>query len=83
MLKTYLYLPDTLDAKVNLVAKTQKLSKADVMRRSIENGLNSVYEKKEDSTNSLFMLAELAKKYKAIGPKDLSSNLDKYLWELE
>jgi len=83
MLKTYLYLPDTLDAKVNHVAKTQNLSKADVMRRSIESGLNSVYEKKEDSTNSLFMLADLAKKYKAIGPKDLSSNLDKYLWELE
>ncbi|MDA1338448.1 MAG: ribbon-helix-helix domain-containing protein [bacterium] len=81
MLKTYLYLPDTLNAKVEHVAKAQNLSKAEVIRRSIESGLSSVYEKKGDSTKSLFMLADLAKKYKTTGPKDLSSNLDKYLWE--
>jgi len=81
MLKTYLYLPDTLDTKVKAVAKAQNLSKAEVIRRSIESGISSVYE--DNSTKSLFMLADLAKKYKAKGPKDLSANLDKYLWELQ
>lgn len=35
---------------------------------------------KRDSAKSLFLLADLAKKYKTTGPKDLSTNLDKYLW---
>lgn len=83
MLKTYLYLPDTLNAKVKLVAKSQNLSKAEVIRRSIEKGITGVYQQKEDSAKPLFMLADLAKKYKVKSPKDLSSNIDKYLWGLE
>ena len=30
---------------------------------------------------SLLMLAELGKKMKLKGPKDLSTNIDKYLWD--
>ena len=81
MLKTYLYLPEKLNKKVEAVAEAENKSKAEVLRNSIESGLDNVYHQKKDSTRSLFMLADLAKRYKASGPKDLSSNLDKYLWQ--
>ena len=34
------------------------------------------------SAKPLFMLADLGKRYNVKSPKDLSANIDKYLWEL-
>jgi len=80
MLKTYLYLPDELDQKIVHTAKTQKKSKAEVIRLALEKGIESINYDGGASARMLLKLAEIGKKYKAKGPKDLSTNMDYYLW---
>ena len=38
MLKTYLYIPDELDKQIIKAAKSQKKSKAEVIRKALEKG---------------------------------------------
>ena len=83
MLKTYLYIPEQLDKKINLTAKTQNKSKAEVIRQALEKGITTVVHQGTASAQVLFKLAEIGEKYKPKGPKDLSKNLDKYLWGVE
>ena len=51
------------------------------MRLAIKEGVEQIKEKKTSSASVFLKLAEMGKKYKLRGPKDLSSNLDKYLWD--
>lgn len=83
MLKTYLYLPEELNKKVESAAKRQKKSKAEVLRKAIEEGINTVEEQTSSGVEVLFKLAEIGKKYNPKGPKDLSKNIDKYLWGID
>ncbi|MDO8570539.1 MAG: hypothetical protein Q7R97_03060 [Candidatus Daviesbacteria bacterium] len=83
MLKTYLYLPEQLNEKINLIAQTQNKSKAEVIRQTLEKGITAVAHQGTASVQALLKLAEIGKKYKPKGPKDLSANLDKYLWGIE
>ena len=81
MLKTYLYLPDDLNEKINRAAKIQKKSKAEVIRDALEKSMGGEESGENAGVEVLFKLAELGKKLKLKGPKDLSKNMDKYLWE--
>lgn len=83
MLKTYLYIPDHLNEKITSTAKAQKRSKAEVIRQALEKGMGAVKVQSNAGVEVLFELAKLGKKYKLKGPKDLSANLDKYLWGIE
>lgn len=83
MLKTYLYIPDQLEEKINLTAKTQNKSKAEVIRQALEKGITAVAHQGTASAQILIKLAEIGEKYKSKGPKDLSTNLDKHLWGIE
>ena len=80
MLRTYIYVPDELDKKVIKIAKAIKISKAEAIRRAISSWVDNVVNK-NSGAESLLMLAELGKKMKLKGPKDLSTNMDKYLWD--
>lgn len=83
MLKTYLYIPQQLEEKINLTAKTQKKSKAEVMRQALEKGITAVQQQGTASVGALLKIAEIGMKYKPKGPKNLSANLDKYLWGIK
>lgn len=82
MLKTYLYIPDHLEEKILQVARTQKKSKAEVMRQALESGLKKFKRQGNAGVEVLLKLAELGEKYHIRGPKDASVNHDYYLWGL-
>lgn len=80
MLRTYLYIPEHLEKKINQTAKLQKKSKAEVMRKALEKGLGVV-----DQYNGAQILLDLSKKAQELLkneklPRDLSVNHDYYLW---
>ena len=80
MLKTYLYIPEQLEKKIILTAKTQNKSKAEIIRQALEKGITAVAHQGTASAQVLLKLTQIGEKYKPEGPKDLSKNLDKYLW---
>lgn len=82
MLKTYLYLPDELNNKIHLTAKTQNKSKAEIMRLALEKGIATMNYDDGASARAFVQIAEIGKKYNIKGPKDLSANMDYYLWGL-
>jgi len=80
MLKTYLYIPEELNEKIDRAVKTRKKSKAEIIRKALEKGIGEEEQGKNTGVEFLFKLAELGKKYKVKGPRDASVNLDYYLW---
>ena len=80
MLKTYLYVPDQLEEKINLTAKTQNKSKAEVIRQALEKGIIAMQHQGTASAQALLKIAEIGKKYNLTGPKDGSEKMDEYLW---
>jgi len=81
MFKTYLYIPEELNKKIIRVTMDRKKSKASIMREALEKGLEDIQKEGNASAEVLLKLAEIGEKYMAKGPKDLSSNIDKYLWD--
>lgn len=75
MIRTQVYLPEELYQNIKLVAKKEKKSAAQVVRRALEKGL--VAEKGETIGKALLELSRIGAK----GPRDLSENIDKYLYE--
>lgn len=79
MLKTYLYIPEPLDKKINQTAKIQNKSKAEVLRTAIQVGLDMIEKKRVGGAESLLRLAEIGKKAHLVGVHD-SSHIDELLW---
>ncbi len=82
MLKTYLYVPEELDKKINFTAKTQNKSKAEVIRLALQEGINAIEMKSSGGAEVLLQIYKLGKKYKVKGPRDASINHDYYLYGL-
>lgn len=80
MLKTYLYIPEQLDQRIYLTAKTQNKSKAEVIRLALEKGINAISQQGIASALILLKLAGLGKQYNLRGPKDSSMRMDELLW---
>lgn len=78
MIRTQIYLPKALYRSIDIVAKQQKKPKAQVIRESLERSLET---KAETIGEALEKLIEAGKKFHLHGPKDLSTNHDKYLYE--
>lgn len=78
MIRTQIYLPKQLYQEVDWVAKKERKPKAQVIREAIEKDMGK---KRGNAGDALLKLAAMAKKYKWKGPKDLSTNHDKYLYE--
>jgi predicted DNA-binding protein len=75
MIQKHISLPEELDQKIQQRAKLLKESEERVIRELIEQGLKTA--KPLSLGESLRQLANLGIK----GPKDLSQNIDKYLYE--
>ena len=78
MIRTQVYLPKPLYQNIDLVAKKEKKTKAAVIRELLDEGVSK---KRGNAGKVLLEVAALAKKYKWKGPRDLSTNHDKYLYE--
>ena len=75
MIQKQISLPEDLDQKIQERAKRLQASEERVIRELIEQGLQTA--KPMSLGESLRQLANLGIK----GPKDLSQNIDKYLYE--
>ncbi len=75
MIRTQLYIPETVHERVKVIARSKKQSLANLYREFINNGL-----KKETSKNRGGDLTVLAKLNIKGGPKNLSRDMDKYLY---
>lgn len=80
MLKTYIYVPDNLNEKITRMAELRKESKAEIIRRALEKGLEVEQLQGSASAQVLLKIAELGKKYKVKGPKDAAEHFDEYLY---
>lgn len=80
MLKTYLYVPDSLEEKIRYAAELQKKSRAEIMRQALERGIAALKQQSDASVQVLFKIAELGKKNKVKGPKDGVEHFDEYLY---
>lgn len=80
MLKTYLYIPEELNREIKQIAKSQKRSKAGVLREAIKDGVRLLKQQASGGADVLLKLAEVAEKSGVKGPKDGSVNHDYYLW---
>lgn len=74
MLRTQIYIPETLHERAKSLARAKKQSLANLYRDFIAKGLKT---EEKGRGNSLESLIKLNLKG---GPKDLSSNIDHYLY---
>lgn len=81
MIRTYIYFPKELNTEIEHLAKDVNKSKATVIREALQEGLTSIKKQKSGGVEALFKISALGERIKAKGPKDLSENLDKYVWE--
>ena len=79
MLKTYLYIPEQLEEKINLAVKTQKRSKAEILRTALNEGLHVMEKQNVGGAKTLLKLAEIGKKAQFNGVHD-SARMDEQLW---
>lgn len=76
MIRTQVYLPEDIYREVKVAAKKENKAAAQLVRELLEEGL-SQKRKKSSIGKALSMLASI----KAKGPRDLSANIDRYLYE--
>mgnify|MGYP001576370652 CR=1 FL=1 len=75
MLRTQVYLTEELYQEINLLAQKERKASAQVLRELLIEGL-SQKKKRTSIGNALLTLSKI----KAHGPKDLSTNIDEYLY---
>lgn len=75
MIRTQIYVPEVLHNRVKLLAKKQKKPFAEILREFIKQGIKDQQRTKTKSLESLTKLKITG------GPKDLSKNMDKYLFQ--
>lgn len=75
MIRTQVYLPKHLHQEINIIAKREKKAAAQVVRELLEEGL-SIKKKNNNIGKAFIALSKVGGK----GPKDLSDNIDEYLY---
>lgn len=75
MIRTQIYIPETLHNQVKLLARKQRKPLAQIIRDFIKQGM---VRKQSAGAKSLQVLTKLNI---TGGPKDLSKNMDKYLFQ--
>jgi len=80
MLKTYSYVSESLKMQINQTARTQKNSKAEIMRKALEKGLISIKYQDNISAQALLKVRDIGRKHMLNSPKDGSEKMDDYLW---
>lgn len=81
MLRVNIYLPEDLNTRLDLVAKTRRQVKAELVREMLEAGLKTIHSK-STSAQALVNLAKDTKKVPTVGkvPVDFVKNMDFYMW---
>lgn len=79
MIRTQVYLTENQYHSINLLAGREKKPAAQLIRELLERGL----EQKNQITakDALLEFVKIGKKTGMTGPTDLSTNIDKYLYE--
>ncbi len=80
MQRTQIYLPEKQLKDLHKVAAGYKITVSAVIRLYLEEKLNQVAGKKQVPSIPLSVAAKRIRKMGKGGPKDLASNLDKYLY---
>ena len=75
MIRTQIYIPEMLHSQVKLLAKRQNKPLAQILRDFIKQGMVQTQNTGAKSLQALTKLRITG------GPKDLSKNLDKYLYQ--
>ncbi len=83
MLRTNVYLTEDQERAIKVRAAIMNKPKAEILREVISHGLKATSVQKSASTATFLRLASIAKQFKGkgTGPKDLSANLDEYIWD--
>jgi len=83
MLRTNVYLTEEQEREISLRAAMSRKSKAVVIRDLIEQGLKVSPVPASPTANAFVKLGKIAGQLrgKVKGPKDLSQNIDTYLWD--
>lgn len=77
MIRTQIYIPDDIRSQLIQLAKARSTSMAEITREFIENGLKN---SKHIDRSGKTVLKRLLNMNIRKGPKDLSANLDHYLY---
>lgn len=77
MVRTQIYIPEDMHSKLMQLAKAKSLSMAQIARNFIEKGLKT---SQNTDTSGVMVMRKLLKMKIKGGPKDLSTNLDHYLY---
>lgn len=80
MIRTQVYLPKSLYRSIQLIAKKQKKPSAAFIREALEAEV-AKEARKTNAGDALLRIAELGERLNVRGPKDLSVNIDNYLYE--
>jgi metal-responsive CopG/Arc/MetJ family transcriptional regulator len=62
MLRTHLYIPQELDKEINSLAEKNKVSKAELMRDALKEGIEQI-KRKAGGAGIMLRVAEVGKKY--------------------
>lgn len=83
MLRTQIYLPESQVKALNKVAAQENISVSEAVRTAIEEKFikRSPKDKKKNVGSWLLSLAKEAERRGIKGPKDLATNMDKYLYD--
>jgi hypothetical protein len=73
--------PDEIGKEIDMVSHMTRKSVKQVLRELVKAGLKDYRKTSEKSVQSLLELAAWAEKNNIAGPKDLSTNHNKYAWE--
>lgn len=75
MIRTQVFLPEDTYQNIKIRAKRERKPSAQVIREALEKGLERQTKHEEDDVWTKLL------QLKVKGPKDLSKNIDKYLYE--
>ena len=79
MIRTQMYLTEQQYRSIARLAQKEKKSAAEITRELLDEGLS--HEKQVTVGEAFDELVKLGEKYRIRGPKDLSTNVDKYLYD--
>ena len=77
MIRTQIYIPEAIHSQLIQLAKAKSSSMAEITRKFIENGLK---ESKNIDRSGKSVMRAIANMNIKKGPKDLSANIDHYLY---
>lgn len=80
MQRTHIYLKEEMNREIRYLASSQGKTKAEITRKILEAGLKVIEPKKSSSAQALIRLANGARKFKGVAPRDLAYNHDYYTW---